>query len=158
VHVSLRDPRFEQSSGRVGALGAFEVATMMEVPDRFAITDSVRRHGRAVGGLFVEVLALCREAGMVRAGGIAIAARTNAANASHTATRSYRSILLDILEPPSASMNRRVSVVGRRLESSCLSRCAAGATLPQTHRTRRPRSMRHRLTADVCTKAGEPLL
>lgn len=48
---------------------AFKVITAMAVPDHSTIAEFRRRHQDAVGELFVEVLALCAEAGLVRGRG-----------------------------------------------------------------------------------------
>ena len=47
---------------------AFKVITAMQVPDHSTVAEFRRRHQTAVGELFVEVLALCQEAGLVRSG------------------------------------------------------------------------------------------
>lgn len=51
---------------------AFRVMCAMQVPDHSTIAEFRRRHELAVGELFVEVLALCREAGLVKVGVVAI--------------------------------------------------------------------------------------
>ena len=47
---------------------AFKVITAMQVPDHSTIAEFRRRHEVALGELFVRVLALCREAGLVSVG------------------------------------------------------------------------------------------
>src|SRR5450755_4795340 len=51
---------------------AYKVITAMAVPDHSRIAEFRRRHEVALGGVFVQVLGLCREAGLVSVGVIAI--------------------------------------------------------------------------------------
>ena len=76
---------------------AFKVITAMRVPDHSTIAEFRRRHEDAIAELFVEVLALCREAGLVRVGEIAIDGTKIRANASKDRNRSYESIVAEIL-------------------------------------------------------------
>ena len=77
---------------------AFRVITAMQVPDHSTIAEFRRRHEVALGDLFVGVLALCREAGLVSVGEIAIDGTKIRANASKDRNRSYESIVSEILE------------------------------------------------------------
>src|ERR1039458_8347813 len=61
---------------------AFKVITAMRVPDHSTIAEFRRRHERALAGVFSQVLALCREAGLVSVGVIAVDGTKVAANAS----------------------------------------------------------------------------
>ena len=61
----------------------------MAVPDHLTIAEFRRRHELALGELFVEVLLLCREAGLVQVGEIAIDGTKLCANASKDRNRSY---------------------------------------------------------------------
>jgi transposase len=47
----------------------YKLITAMRVPDHSTIAEFRRRHERALGELFTAVLALCREAGLVRGWG-----------------------------------------------------------------------------------------
>jgi transposase len=76
---------------------AFKVITAMKVPDHSTIAEFRRRHQDAIGEVFVQVLALCAEAGLVRVGVIAIDGTKIAANASRDATRSYVSVVEELL-------------------------------------------------------------
>jgi hypothetical protein len=76
---------------------AYKVITAMAVPDRSRIAEFRRRHEVALGGVFVEVLGLCREAGLVSVGVIAIDGTKVKANASRDQNRSYVSIVSEIL-------------------------------------------------------------
>jgi transposase len=68
------------------------------VPDHSTIAEFRRRHETAVGELFVEVLALCAEAGLVMLGGIAVDGTKLHASASYDRNRGYASIVEEILE------------------------------------------------------------
>ncbi len=71
---------------------AFHVISANVVPDHATIARFRERHERALGELFVEVLRLCAEAGLVRVGVVAIDGTKVAANASLRANRSYTAI------------------------------------------------------------------
>ena len=76
---------------------AFKVITAMRVPDHSTIAEFRRRHQDAIAEVFVQVLALCAEAGLVRVGVIAIDGTKIAANASRECSRSYVSIVEELL-------------------------------------------------------------
>jgi len=77
---------------------AFRVITAMEVPDHSTIAEFRRRHQGAVGELFVDVLALCAEAGLVNVGEIAVDGTKLHASASYDRNRGYASIVEEILD------------------------------------------------------------
>ncbi len=77
---------------------AFRVITAMEVPDHSTIAEFRRRHQDAVGELFVDVLALCAEAGLVAVGEIAVDGTKMHASASFDRNRGYASIVEEILD------------------------------------------------------------
>jgi transposase len=77
---------------------AYKVITAMSVPDHSTIAEFRRRHQAAVGELFVGVLALCREAGLVSVGVIAIDGTKLKASASRDQNRSYAGIVAEILD------------------------------------------------------------
>jgi transposase len=77
---------------------AFKVITAMEVPDHSTIAEFRRRHQIAVGELFVDVLALCGEAGLVAVGEIAVDGTKMRASASYDRNRGYASIVEEILD------------------------------------------------------------
>ncbi len=63
----------------------FAAVTAMQRPDFRTISDFRKRHGAALQGLFVQVLRLCREAGLVTLGHVALDGTKIKANASkHT--------------------------------------------------------------------------
>jgi transposase len=55
----------------------FAAVTAMQRPDFRTISDFRKRHSQALRGLFVQVLRLCREAGLVKLGHVARATRRN---------------------------------------------------------------------------------
>lgn len=71
---------------------AFRVITANAVPDHATIARFRERHEQALTALFVEVLRLCAEAGLVRVGAVAIDGTKLAANASMRANRSYAAL------------------------------------------------------------------
>jgi hypothetical protein len=70
----------------------------MRAPDHSTIAEFRRRHEAAISELFVEVLALCQEAGLVSVGVIAIDGTKVKASASRDQNRSYHGIVAEILE------------------------------------------------------------
>ena len=69
----------------------------MRTPDHSTIAEFRKRHEAEIGELFDEVLGLCREAGLVSVGVIAIDGTKVKANASMDANRGYRQIVTEIL-------------------------------------------------------------
>jgi transposase len=108
---------------------AFKLITAMQIPDHSTIAEFRRRHERALGELFVEVLALCREAGLVAVGEIAIDGTKIRANASKDRNRSYESIVSEILEQAEQSDREEDERHGE----------ARGDELPERLRTREGR-------------------
>src|SRR6185437_235794 len=96
----------ERSSRRVERRCVEDVATRVicanQVPDHTTIARFRQRHEAAIAGLFGEVLALCREAGLVDAGVLAVDGTKVHANASEHATRGYQRIAAEILEEADA--------------------------------------------------------
>jgi transposase len=76
----------------------YKLITAMRVPDHSTIAEFRRRHEVAVGELFVDVLALCQEAGLVSVGVIAIDGTKVKASASRDQNRSYQGIVAEILD------------------------------------------------------------
>ena len=77
---------------------AYRVIAANRVPDHSTIAEFRCRHERALADLFGEVLSLCRAAGMVNVGVIAVDGTKVHANASNMANRDYRQIALEILK------------------------------------------------------------
>ena len=76
---------------------AYRVICANLVPDHSTIAEFRKRHEKALGELFTQVLSLCRRAGLVKVGVIAIDGTKVAANASLDANRSYERIVREIL-------------------------------------------------------------
>src|SRR3984957_2988483 len=77
---------------------AFKVITALEVPDHSTIAEFRRRHQDRLGELFVGMLALCAEAGLITLGEVAIDGTKMLANASLDRNRRYESIVEEILQ------------------------------------------------------------
>jgi hypothetical protein len=76
---------------------AYKVITTMRTPDHSTIAEFRRRHEAGIAQLFDDVLGLCREAGLVSVGVIAIDGTKIKANAAIGSNRSYRQVVNDIL-------------------------------------------------------------
>lgn len=68
---------------------AFRVITADQHPDHVRISEFRRRHLKALGGLFLQVLKLCRKAGLVKLGHVALDGTKMKANASKHKAMSY---------------------------------------------------------------------
>ena len=68
----------------------FMAVTAQQQPDFRAISDFRKRHLAALGGLFGQVLALCRKAGLVKLGHVALDGTRIKASASKHKAMSYR--------------------------------------------------------------------
>ena len=108
---------------------AFKVIAAMATPDHSTIAEFRRRHETALGELFVQVLALCREAGLVNVGVVAIDGTKIRADASRDRNHSYESIVAEILDE--AERNDQA-------EDECHGD-ARGDELPEALRTREGR-------------------
>ena len=71
---------------------AFRVITANQIPDHATVARFRARHEQALADTFVQVLALCAQAGLVSVGVVALDGSLLAGNASPQATRSYASI------------------------------------------------------------------
>jgi transposase len=67
----------------------FAAVTAMQRPDFRTISEFRKRHGEVLRGLFVQVLRLCREAGLVKLGHVALDGTKIKANASKHKAMSY---------------------------------------------------------------------
>jgi len=77
---------------------AYRVICANLVPDHSTIAEFRKRHEAALADLFSSVLSLCKEAGLVKVGVIAIDGTKIAANASLDANHSYERIVREILD------------------------------------------------------------
>ena len=83
---------------RCGDDVAFRVITANQLPDHATIARFRARHERALAELFSQVLELCAEARLVKAGLVAIDGTKLQANASRFANRDYEQIAKEILD------------------------------------------------------------
>jgi transposase len=126
---------------------AFRVITANAVPDHATIARFRERHEQALADLFVEVLRLCAEAGLVRVGAVAVDGTKVAASASMRANRSYTALgeeVEQILSEVAEADAREDALLGE----------ARGDELPVGLRTRadrlaRLRAARARLEGEV---------
>ena len=98
---------------------AFRVLAADQHPDHASIADFRRRHLPALAGLFVQVLALCRKAGMVKLGHVALDGTKVKANASKHKAMSYARLC----KPESTDPQRENPVANRRQVPSFLGKC-----------------------------------
>jgi transposase len=77
---------------------AYRVIPANKAPDHSTIAEFRVRHEQALADLFGEVLSLCRAAGLVKVGVVAIDGTKLSANASMDANRTYRQIAKEIIE------------------------------------------------------------
>jgi transposase len=75
---------------------AFRVIAANRAPDHTTISRFRQRFAGPLAGLFVQVLAMCQRAGMVRVGTVAVDATKMAANAGISANRTYAAIRAEV--------------------------------------------------------------
>jgi transposase len=107
----------------------YKLITAMRTPDHSTIAEFRRRHEAAISELFVGVLVLCQEAGLVSVGVIAIDGTKIKASASRDQNRSYHGIVAEILEEA-----ERIDREEDELHGS-----ARGDELPERFRSRESR-------------------
>lgn len=76
---------------------AYMLITALRVPDHSTIAEFRRRHEIALAAVFSQVLGLCREAGLVKVGVIAVDGTKVAANASKERNLEYQRLVGEIL-------------------------------------------------------------
>jgi Transposase domain (DUF772) len=91
---------------------AYRVVAGNLVPDHSTIAEFRVRHEAALGELFTGVLGLCRRAGLVSVGVVAIDGTKVAANASREANRSYGQIAREILAEAAETDRREDELYG----------------------------------------------
>jgi transposase len=74
----------------------FRVIAANRAPDHTTISRFRKRHAERLAALFVQVLAMCAKAGMVRVGTVAVDGTKLAANAGVSANRSYEKIRQEV--------------------------------------------------------------
>jgi transposase len=104
---------------------AYRVICANHVPDHSTIAEFRVRHEAALGEVFTSVLSLCRRAGLVRVGVVAVDGTKIAANASRTANRGYEQIAREILAEAAETDRREDELYGE----------ARGDELPERLRT-----------------------
>jgi transposase len=104
---------------------AYRVICANHVPDHSTIAEFRRRHETALAELFTAVLCLCRKAGLVSVGVVAIDGTKVHANASRTANRGYEQIAREILAEAAETDRREDELYG----------AARGDELPERLRT-----------------------
>ncbi len=77
---------------------AFRVVAANLRPDHATIARFRAEHEQALAGLFGQVLAMCRRAGLVRAGVVAVDSTKIAANASGLQNKSYEELAREVLK------------------------------------------------------------
>lgn len=108
---------------------AYRVICANLVPDHSTIAEFRKRHEKTLGELFTQVLSLCRKAGLVNVGMIAIDGTKISANASLDANKSYERIVREILKEAEETDRREDEQDGE----------ARGDELPERLRTREGR-------------------
>jgi transposase len=76
----------------------YKLITALRVPDHSTVAEFRRRHETALAGVFTQVLGLCREAGLVSVGVIAVDGTKITASASNDSDRDYEQIVREILD------------------------------------------------------------
>jgi transposase len=76
---------------------AYRVIAANQCPDHSTLARFIERHQDALGGLFGQVLGLCRRAGLVRAGVLALDSTKIQANASGQANMTFEQIAREII-------------------------------------------------------------
>jgi transposase len=104
---------------------AYRVICANRVPDHSTIAEFRVRHEAALGEVFTSVLSLCRRAGLVRVGVVAVDGTKIAANAARTANRGYEQIAREILAEAAETDRREDELYGE----------ARGDELPEHLRT-----------------------
>jgi hypothetical protein len=104
---------------------AYRVICSNLVPDHSTIAEFLVRHEVALAELFTGVLGLCRRAGLVSVGVVAIDGTKVQANAARTANRSYEQIAREILAEAAETDRREDELYGE----------ARGDELPERFRT-----------------------
>jgi transposase len=125
---------------------AYRVVAGNLVPDHSTIAEFRVRHEAALAGVFTGVLGLCRRAGLVSVGVVAIDGTKVAANASREANRSYERIAREILAEAAETDRREDELYGE----------ARGDELPERLRTSAGRRAALREAKEELKREREP--
>jgi transposase-like protein DUF772 len=104
---------------------AYRVVCANHVPDHSTIAEFRVRHEAALAEVFTSFLSLCRKAGLVRVGVVAVDGTKIAANAARAANRSYEQIAREMLAEAAETDRREDELYGE----------ARGDELPERLRT-----------------------
>ena len=137
------DPAYAYARGNRSSRGierecredvAYRVICANLVPDHSTIAEFRKRHESPLAELFTSVLALCRKAGLVTVGVIAIDGTKVSANASMDANASYERVVSEILREAEETDRREDELYGE----------ARGDELPERLGTREGRRVAFR--------------
>jgi transposase len=123
---------------------AYRVICANHVPDHSTIAEFRRRHETALAELFTAVLCLCRKAGLVGVGVVAIDGTKVQANAARTASRGCERIAREILAEAAETDRREDELYGE----------ARGDELPERLRTSRGRRAALREAREELERGG----
>ena len=94
---------------------AFRWLSANATPDHRAISRFRRRHLKALGDLFLQVLRLCSQAGLITLGRVALDGTKLRANASRRKAMSY-----DHLQPRIDTLQAEVAAILTEAEATCV--------------------------------------
>ena len=132
---------------------AFRVIAANRAPDHTTIARFRQRHAQRLAELFVQVLALCAKAGMVRVGTVAVDGTKLAANAGISANRSYEKIREEV-ERMLAEADAVDAAEDERFGDARGDELPAELADPVTRRERLERAQRE-LEAEQAARVGE---
>jgi transposase len=133
---------------------AFRVVAGNLGPDHTTIARFRQRHGEALKGLFTDILRLCKEAGLVQVGLVALDGTKIAADAALEANRTYETIRAEVETMLREAESKDVD------EDRLVGPEHRGDELPETMRDRRSRlerlkQCRERLEGEAAAAAAE---
>jgi|tagenome__1003787_1003787.scaffolds.fasta_scaffold20791831_1 transposase len=132
---------------------AFRVLTANRAPDHTTISRFRARFAEPLAELFVQVLALCQKAGMVRVGTVAVDGTKMAANAGLGANRSYAKIRAEV-ERMLAEADELDAAEDARLGDACGDELPDELSDPVTRRERLEHAKRE-LEAEQAARVAE---
>ena len=132
---------------------AFRVIAANRAPDHTTIARFRQRHAERLAELFVQVLAMCAKAGMVRVGTVAVDGTKLAANAGISANRTYEKIREEV-ERILAEADAVDAAEDERFGDARGDELPAELADPVTRRERLERAQRE-LEAEQAARVGE---
>jgi len=148
----------ERSSRRIERLCerdvAYRVITANSFPDHTTISRFRQGHGEALAGLFVEVLRLCAEAGLVKVGVVALDGTKMKANAALEANRTHEHLAEEVNK-----MLAEAEAVDKE-EDALYGKDKRGEELPEALRDRKSRlgrlkECKERLESEASARAAD---